>query len=394
MIIPNYYQHLCPTKLVSGFEALKKLPEEMRRLGCRRALLVSDQGVAGAGLLKLVEKSFKKSGAEQIVAVYDQTPPDSSDKVVNELARIYKANNCDIFLAVGGGSVIDTAKGANIVVSAESEDLNKLQGIDNIDFDLKPTIVVPTTSGTGSEVTRVAVIKNVDRHVKMLFGADKLLPEVAILDPRMTATMPPKITAATGMDALTHAVEAYIDLQKNPIDDHYAKAAIELIVKYLVRATEDGSDLEARLAMANASTLAGIAFSNAMVAVVHSTAHATGAICGVPHGVANAILLPWGLEYNLPKVGGYIGELSGVLGGGQTDYLDMDEQAKLSIQLVRNLLTRLNAVCNLPTRLRDAGVTEDKLPEIARVAISDGCMMYNPDDVSYAEALAILTRAY
>ncbi|OPZ60147.1 MAG: NAD-dependent methanol dehydrogenase [Deltaproteobacteria bacterium ADurb.Bin510] len=357
-------------------------------------MLVSDQGVAGAGLLKLVEKAFQPDAAEQIVAVYDQTPPDSSDKVVNELARLFRANSCDVFLAVGGGSVIDTAKGANIVVAAGSEDLNKLQGIDNIDFDLKPTIVVPTTSGTGSEVTRVAVIKNVDRHVKMLFGADKLLPETAILDPRMTATVPPRITAATGMDALTHAMEACIDLQKNPIDDAYAKAAIELIAKYLVRAVEDGSDLEARLAMANASTFAGVAFSNAMVGVVHSTAHATGAICGVPHGVANAILLPWGLEFNLPKVAGYIGELAPALGGGPAINPEPAEQARVTIQLVRDLLERLNKACGLPIRLRDAGVTEDKLPEIARTAINDGCLMYNPDDVTYAEALEILKKAF
>ncbi len=393
MIVPNYYQHFCPGKIIAGYDALNKLPEEMQRLGCKRAMVVTDKGVAGVGLIKHVETAFKGK-AEKIVHVFDEAPPDSSNRAANKLARLFTDNDCDIFIAVGGGSAMDTAKGANIVICGNTDDLLELQGAENIDFDMKPVIAVPTTSGTGSEVTRAAIIYNEEKSVKMLFGADKLYPDAAVLDPRMTATVPPKITAATGMDALTHAVEAYIDLQKNPIDDTYARTAIELIAKYLVRATEKGAeDLEARLGMAVAANFAGIAFSNAMVGVVHSTAHACGAVCHVPHGVANAILLPWCLEYNMDKVAPYIAELSGPL-GADPEYLEPEEQARITVQLIRNLLARLSDISGLPIRLRDAGVTEDKLPLIARTAINDGCLFYNPEEVTFEDALSILKKAY
>lgn len=393
MIVPNYYQHYSPGRIISGFDALKKIPAEMERLGCSRAMVVTDKGVAAAGLIAYIEEAFIGAGSS-IAHIFDESPPDSSNVAVNKLARLFKEHACDLFLAVGGGSALDTAKAANIVISENTDDLLTMQGAENIEADLMPTIAVPTTAGTGSEVTRAAIIYNEDKKVKMLFGADKLYPTVAVLDPKMTATVPPKITAATGLDALTHAMEAFIGLQKNPIDDSYAKAAIELVATYLVRATENGAeDTEARLGMANASLFAGVAFSNAMVGVVHSTAHACGAVCHVPHGVANGILLPWCLEFNLPRVAPYIAELSGPLGAEPT-YLYPFEQAKVTISLVRNLEKRLNEICGVPLRLRDAGVTEDKLPLIAKVALNDGCLLYNPLDVTYGEALQIMRNAF
>lgn len=393
MIVPNYYQHYSPGRIISGFDALEKIPSEMQRLGCKNAMVVTDKGVAAAGLIKHVEEAFKGSGST-LAYIFDESPPDSSNVVVNKLARLFQEHKCDIFLAVGGGSALDTAKAANIVISEKTDDLLSMQGAENIEADLLPTIAVPTTAGTGSEVTRAAIIFNEATKVKMLFGADKLYPTVAVLDPRMTATVPPKITAATGMDALTHAMEAYTGLQKNPIDDSYAKTAIELIAAYLIRATENGAtDKEARLGMANAALFAGVAFSNAMVGIVHSLAHACGAVCHVPHGMANGILLPWGLEYNLPKSAAYTAELSGPLGSEPT-YLDTLEQAKVTIRLVRNLEQRLNEISGLPLRLRDAGVTEDKLPLIAKVALNDGCLNYNPVEVAYDDALEVLKKAF
>lgn len=394
MIIPNYYQHFCPGKIIAGYDSLKCLPDEMRRLGCTTAMVVTDKGVAGVGLIKYIEEAFKGVKDCKIAQVFDEAPPDSSNRIADKLAKQFVAKGCDIFIAVGGGSAMDTAKGANIVISANSDDLLSLQGAENIDFDILPMIAVPTTSGTGSEVTRAAIIYNEDKQVKMLFGADKLYPDVAVLDPRMTATVPPKITAATGMDAMTHAIEAYIDLQKSPIDDAYAKEAISLIAKYLVRATEKGAeDLEARLGMANAATMAGIAFSNAMVGAVHATAHSCGAVCHVPHGIANSILLPWCLEFNMGKVAPYIAELAPLLGAEPT-CLDVEEQAHVTVQLIRNMAQKLNEISGMPLRLRDAGVTEDKLPLIARTSINDGCTFYNPEEMTYEDALGILTRAF
>ncbi|MCK9262567.1 MAG: iron-containing alcohol dehydrogenase [Deltaproteobacteria bacterium] len=391
-MIPHYYQHFCPVKILSGHNAVSNIPYEMDILGCRRAMVVTDKGVADAGLINLVREAFADSDKE-IGYVFDETPPDSSNRLVNKLARLFEREKCDCFLAVGGGSALDTAKGANIVISEGTDDILSLQGNEIIKKELLPMIAVPTTSGTGSEVTKVAVIYNEEKNVKMAFASDRLYPRVAVLDPRMTMTVPPKLTAATGMDALTHAMEAYTCLQKNPIDDVFARAAIELIRKYLVRAVENGRDEEARLGMANASLLAGIAFSNSMVGMIHALAHACGGVCHAPHGMANAILLPHGLEYNISGIPRPIAEMSGML-GSSIEYMEEKEQAMVTVSLVRNLLGRLNQISGLPVRLRDVGITEDKLPAIASAAINDGAMAFNPVEVSYDEALEVLNKAY
>jgi len=393
MFMPNYYQHYCPARIISGYDALQRIPSEMERLGCRRAMVVTDKGVVAAGLIRHIEEAFTGSSCT-LAHVFDESPPDSGTVAVSSLAKLFTENTCDLFLAVGGGSAMDTAKAANIVISEKVHDLLGMQGAENIEADLVPTIAVPTTAGTGSEVTKAAVIFNEEKQVKMLFVSDKLYPTVAVLDPVMTATVPPRITAATGLDALTHAIEAFINLQKNPVDDSYARAAIGLIARYLIRATENGAeDKEARLGMANAALFAGVAFSNSMVGIVHSTAHACGALCHVPHGMANGILLPWCMEYNLPRVAPRIAELSGPL-GMEPAYLDATEQARVTIRLVRNLEQRLNELCGLPLRLRDAGVTQEKLPLIAKVAINDGSLSYNPLDASYDDMLDILKKAF
>jgi len=391
-MLPNYYQFYCPVKILSGQTAVSNIPFEMSVLGCKKAMVVTDKGVAGAGLIDIVKDAFADSDAK-IGYIFDETPPDSSNRIVNKLAQLFSKQDCDCFVAVGGGSSMDTAKGANIVISEGSDDLLKLQGVENITADLKPMIAVPTTAGTGSEVTKAAVIYNEEANAKMAFMSDKLYAEVAVIDPRMTMTMPPKITAATGMDALTHAMEAYTCLQKNPIDDVFAKAAIDLIRHYLVRATQDGKDEEARLGMANAALMAGIAFSNSMVGAVHALAHACGGVCHVPHGVANGIMLPWVLDFNLDMIPEYIAELSGVL-GGSIEYLEPADQAQVTVSQVRNLLERLNKISGLPTRLRDAGVSEDMLPKIAEAAVNDGAHVYNPKELTYDIALGLYKKAF
>ena len=391
-MLPNYYQFYCPVKILCGQLAVSNIPFEMGLFGCKRAMIVTDKGVVQAGLIDIVKSAFADSDVE-IGYVFDRVPQDSSTRIAGQIARAFKKEKCDCFIAVGGGSALDSAKGANIVISEKTSDILKLQGADKLRADMRLLIAVPTTAGTGSEVTKVAVIYNEKAEVKMSFVSDKLYPHIAVIDPRMTLTMPPLITAATGMDALTHAVEAYSCLQKNPIDDVFAKAAMELIRQYLVRATEDGKDQEARMGMANAALFAGIAFSNSMVGMVHALAHALGGVCHVPHGMANGILLPWCLEYNMEKTPELIAELSEVLGGAR-GFLEAPEQARETIALIRNLLKRLNSICGLPTRLRDAQVTQDKLTQTARAAINDGALIYSPREVSYEDALLIYQKAF
>jgi alcohol dehydrogenase len=277
-------------KIIAGHNALEKIPGALSHLNAEKPMIVTDKGVSGAGLFNIVANAIKDGVT--IGAIADDVPPDSDLRVVNRLAQEYREKGCDSLIAVGGGSVMDTAKGINIVVSEKADDLMKFSGGHVLKRALKPLIAIPTTAGTGSEVTMVAVIKDHEKHLKMLFVSYFLLPDVSIVDPRMTLTLPPSITAATGMDALSHAVEAYTCLAKNPLSDAHAVAAITLISENLVNVVKNPGDKNRRLAMANAATLAGIAFSNSMVGMVHTLGHSVGSVCGVPHGTAMAILLP------------------------------------------------------------------------------------------------------
>lgn len=390
-MIPEYYEFFCSVKIISGKKALSNLPYEMGLLGAKKAMIITDQGVVGAGLMEYVKSAFE-GATQEISVIFDQTPIDSSVKVVNELAVLYRGKECDCIIAVGGGSCLDTAKGVNIVISEGNDDLMVFQGMDRLAATPKPFIAIPTTAGTGSEVTAAAVIADTERGVKMPFISHKIFPQVAILDPRMTLTMPPRITAATGMDALTHAIEAYYDLQKNPISDSFALTAIRLVNKYLISAVKNGSDEQARLAMANAALCAGIAFSNSMVGIVHGLAHATGGCCHVPHGVANSIYLPWGMEYNLEKRHEIIAELAPYF--GVTAGSDARTAASGVIRAVRDMRRELNDICKLPLTLKDAGVDETKLELIAKNSLNDGSMTYNPEEVTYEDALAVLKKAW
>lgn len=392
-MIPKHYQFVNTVKVISGYKSLENIPFEFEQLGSKRPLIITDKGIVKAGLLKKVLKAFDGTTME-IGAIYDETPVDSSDVAVNEIAKIFSEYECDSIIAVGGGSVIDTAKGVNIIASEESDDLLKFMGNNRLNRPLKPFIVVPTT-GSGSEVTSAAVIKHTGKNMKMQFTSQFLQPHLAILDPKMTMTMPPAFTAATGMDALTHAVESMYCLQRNPVSDSFASAAIKLIVKNLPTAVENGKDKDARLAMANAALLAGIAFSNSMVGLVHSLAHALGAICHLPHGIANSIMLPFGMEYNLSKCSDQIGEILLPLAGPK-EYVTVpeNERAIRAIAEVRKLASKLNEICDLPLTLEEAGVSKIKLEEVAIGTINDGTIAFNPEEMSLVEAMELLSAAY
>ena len=402
MYLPGYYEYSCRVKIVAGHDALEGIPALLRHVGARRPLLVTDKGVAGAGLVDIVRQAI--GDRLEVGAVAVDVPTDSVLKVVHRLSALYGENGCGAMIAVGGGSVMDTAKGINIVVSERAEDLMKFSGSGALKRPLKPLIAVPTTAGTGSEVTLVAVIKDHERHLKMAFVSFFLLPDAAILDSRMTLSLPAPITASTGMDALTHAVEAYYCLSKNPLSDVTALAAIRLISGNLLKVVRKPSDREGRLAMANAATLAGMAFSNSMVGMVHTLGHATGSVCGVPHGVCMAILLPYGLEYNRHKREVVMGELLFPIGGpgiyGQTAPEDRTNRV---IAYVRQLNEDLHEMTGgrharflgeVIDREGNPAVPRERLPDIARTALGDGSIFYNPEDLDYDDLLMVLEAAW
>jgi alcohol dehydrogenase len=337
-------------------------------------------------------------------AIFDSVPADSDVKVVNEVAKLYRSKKCDSIIAVGGGSVLDTAKGTNILVSENAADLMQFVGYGNVKRKLRPLVAVPTTAGTGSEVTSVAVIANHEKNIKMAFGSLFLLPDIAIIDSRMTKTLPPTITAFTGMDALTHAVEAYFCLAKNPLSDTTALAAIQLIAQNLVNVVKKPSDLDGRLALALASNLAGMAFSNSMVGLVHNIGHAIGGVCGVPHGVCMNVLLPYGLEYNLHKAANYIGELLYPLAGEEVyNKTPKKERPLKTVEYIRKLIQDLHDATDgkHPRFLKEVYdktgkqmIPKEKLPDIAKTAMSDPAQFYNPEDLDYNDYIMVLEAAW
>lgn len=390
-----YYEFFCPVKVIAGNAALEHIPFELDSLGAKKPLIITDKGVRTNGLLEPVEAAFAATEV-QIGAIFDDVPPDSSLETVRAVAKVYRDSQCDSIIAIGGGSVIDTAKATNILVTEGGDDLLKYSGAHNLPKPLKPFFVIPTTSGTGSEVTMVAVVSDTATNLKMAFASKYLMPSAAILDPRMTQTLPPHLTAMTAMDAMTHAVEAYTCLASNPISDAYATAAIKKISDNLFKVLEDPKDPEGRLELAQASTMAGIAFSNAMVGIVHSLGHALGAVAHLPHGLCMNLFLPYVLDYNKDVNGHKIADLLLPLAGpdiyAQTP---ANQRADKAISIINTMRDRLHSLTKLPRTLRETGkVTESQLDDVAEKALNDGSIIFNPKEATLADLKSILEKAW
>lgn len=391
----SYYEFFCPVKVIAGHAALEHIPFELSTLGAKRPMIITDKGVRSNNLLAPIETAFESTDTN-IGYIFDDVPPDSSLETVQKAAQFYRENNCDAIIAVGGGSVIDTSKATNILVSEGGNDLLKYSGAHNLPKPLKPFFVIPTTSGTGSEVTMVAVVSDPVKNVKLAFASYYLMPHAAILDPRMTQTLPPHLTAMTAMDALTHAIEAYSCMAANPISDAYATAAIQKISKNLFNVLDNPSDAEGRLELAQASTMAGIAFSNSMVGLVHSLGHALGAVTHLPHGLCMNLFLPYVLEYNKDVNGDKIAELLLHLSGADV-YAQTPAhlRAEKTISGILAMRDRLYALTKLPRNLREtAKVSEAQLDEVAEKALNDGSIIYNPKEANLEELKTILKKAW
>lgn len=403
MLLPKYYEFCARVKTLAGHKALERIPDALLGLNAKKPMIITDKGVEQAGLIKVVTGAMKGSKVK-VGAIVDNVPPDSEFKVVNETAKIYRKNGCDAIIAVGGGSVMDTSKGVNILVSLGGDDLMDFEGSGAVKERLKPMIAIPTTSGTGSEVTQVAVIANHEKKIKVAFMSYFLLPNIAVLDSRMTKTLPPFLTASTGMDALTHACEAYFCLAKNPLSDGTALVAIQLISRNLLNVVKNPKDMEGRLSLAIGATLAGMSFSNSMVGLVHNLGHATGGVCGVPHGTCMSLLLPYGLEYNLHKTPHYIGELLFPLAGEEVyAATPKKDRAQKAIDYIRQMNQDLHDATGkrharffseVLDRNGKQMVTKEKLPDIARTSTGDGAHVYNPEHVTYEDALMVLEHAW
>jgi alcohol dehydrogenase class IV len=376
----EFYQFHLSTKILFQPGIAKDFGNELGQLKIKNFLLICDPFFSQNGTADQIQWGMESHGAK-IVARFDQVPPNSELKVVLRCAELAKESRAEGIVALGGGSSMDTAKAANIIFSLGGDLVADYSGSQTIPRPLKPLIAIPTTAGTGSEVTAAAVILDESTHAKLSFTDDYLRPTLALLDPELTLSMPPKVTAMTGMDALTHAIESYTSVQANPMSDALAMKAVKLIKSNLVKAVKHGEDLEARSNMLIAANLAGIAFDHAMVGIVHAMSHATGGVSGVPHGLANSIYLPFGMEYNLQSSAVHYAGIARRF-GIDTRGMNHDEAAAAAIEYVRKIRQELKRACGLPDRLCEAGVKEDQLEEIARLALEDGTTFYNPREVT------------
>ncbi len=393
-MIPGYYEFQNTVKICSGDRALENISYELEERNVSRPMILSDKVLENIGAVNTVLKAMMGTHPG---FVFCDIPADSSFEVVARIASLYRQHRCDSVVAIGGGSVIDTAKGVCMAVGTHAKSLTEIMGMERLkQWKRIPYIAIPTTSGTGSEVTSVAVISDTDHNVKAEFISRHLLPDVAILDARMLATMPQRITASTGMDALCHAIEAYSCLQKNPLSDAYAVSAIKMISEYLPKAVKNGHNKEARLAMANASLMAGTAFSNSMVGGVHAIGHALGGICHVAHGDAMNILMPYVMAYNLDTCAQTYGELLLHFRGAEVYAATAPElRGKEMIRSVRRMSAWLNQVCHLPMTLAETGkVDREQLRDVAEAAVNDGAMIVNPKAMSAEDVFHILNQAY
>jgi len=390
-----YFEFQNAVKLLCGELALERIAIELELMGASKPLMLSDAVLTKIGTLATVIKAMESEGVEP-AATFTDIPVDSSLAVVNHIAAFYREQGCDSIVAVGGGSVIDTAKGVRLVLSQNKQDILSLSGLDNLVRGKHvPFIVVPTTAGTGSECTGVAVIRNDSNGVKMEFLSPYVEPDAAVLDPRMTQGLPPKATATTGMDALVHAIEACTCQQANPLSTAYGTAAIRMIAENVVEATRNGSNKQARFAMALASTMAGISFSNSMVGAVHAIGHALGGVCHVPHAVAMTILLPHVMRYNLSHCAQGYAELLPLLVGMEAAMATpAEKRAEAAIEAVVALGRKLHDICGIPLTLSEAGVVRDTFAHVAEVAVNDGALIVNPRAADESQVIEILNAAY
>ncbi|HEY9791624.1 MAG TPA: iron-containing alcohol dehydrogenase [Candidatus Obscuribacterales bacterium] len=392
-----------PTKINFGEDTICGIGDLLFEMHASRPLLVTDANLIKAGVLKPVLAVLKEAGIEN-PHIFDEVPADSDVDCCRKAAQIARDNQCDSVIAVGGGSVMDTGKVANIGLSLPG-DVLEYEGINTLAGKLQPMIAIPTTAGTGSEVSAVAMVKDHQQGKKLVFGSRFLFPDVAILDPKLLLSLPPKLTAATGLDALTHAIESYVAATTNAPADGLCLEAMRLIFASLPRATANGADLEARSATLIGSMMAGVAFTNAGVGVVHAIAHSLGGKYGTHHGMTNAILLVPGMEFNLSEVADKFGAAYRYLRStlmsepapvGQwfaKDALPGEPAGRMLIAAVKSLITE----CRLPERLRDLGVpeiSEEDLQELAEMSMTDPAMMFNPKPASTEDLMAIIKGAY
>ena len=380
----TYY--FLPTRNVFGEGAVQEAGDLVKSLGAKKCLIVTDRYLGQIGMADRVQGILKKAGIE--ACIFAGAEPNPTDKNVEAGARFYQENECNSIISLGGGSSHDCAKGIGLV-AANGGQIADFEGVDKSSKPMIPLMAINTTAGTASEITRFCIITDTSRKVKMAIVDWRVTPQIAINDPELMKGMPPSLTASTGMDALTHAIEAYVSTDANPLPDAAAIMAIKMIAHYLPKAVANGNYMKARDKMAYAQYLAGIAFNNASLGYVHAMAHQLGGFYNLPHGVCNAILLPYVESYNLIGNMNRFRDVAQAM-GVQVEGISVTCAAEKAIEAIKKLSRQLE----IPTDLKQLGVREEDFGIMADNAKKDVCQLTNPRTATREQVIEIYRQAY
>jgi alcohol dehydrogenase len=381
------FSYRCPTEIYLGVNSREKLGDITSEWKVKRLLFLSDEGVASTEMFKSVESILK--GNRVALDIFTDIEPDPSDKTVEKAYGLYRKSQPSVILALGGGSTIDVGKAVGILATNGGR-IHDYEGIDTYSNPPLPLIAIPTTAGTGSEVSGSCVITDTDRGVKMSIRSAAMNPaKVAILDPVSLMSLPARVAAYAAVDAFVHALESYVSLHANPVTDAMNLHAIELIARNIRPFTSNRANLDAGLQMLCAASLAAMGFSNTGVGNIHCMARFVGALFHVPHGLSTAVCLPYGAEFNLmatPEKFARVAMAMGETANGLTTL----EAAKKAIEAIKQLVRDIG----ITEKLRDIGVTEDMIPEMARLAFEANYNRWNPRYTTYEDFLALFEKAY
>ena len=376
-----------PSQIIFRNGASNSIVEILKEYHAQSILCVYDKGIKDAGIAEKIITPIKKSGIN--VSTYSEVTPDPEIKNVLEGYEIASEHNIDLIVAIGGGSSMDCAKAINILLT-NGGTIRDYEGRNKVNKPTKPLIAIPTTAGTGSEVTSFTIISDTENQKKMVIGGKNCGCDIALVDPELTLSLPASVTAATGMDALTHAIEAYVSKNANIPSQVNALKAIELITQNLKKAVNDGSDIEARSNMMLGSLLAGIAFNSSGLGMVHAIAHALGAKFKVAHGIANAIGLPYVVDYNSNLEGVRIKCVE--IAKAMNILVEEKSVVQVSQELIQKIMD-LSSKINIPT-LKEVGITEDDLVNIAESALKEASMNFTPRPATKDEMVTVLKNIY
>ena len=382
------FDFMMPSVNFFGPGVIEKIGDRALMLNMKKVLIVTDAFLKNmeSGPVKQTEKSLQASGVDYVI--FDQVEPNPKIRNVNAGVALYKKENCDSIITVGGGSSHDCGKGIGIVLT-NGEDVTKLAGIETLKNPLPPLMAVNTTAGTASEITRHAVLTNEETHLKFVVVSWRNVPLVSFNDPLLMLDVPQKLTAATGMDALCHCVESYVSENRNPITDAQAEKGIALIGQYLRRAVANGHDLEARENMAYASLLAGMAFNNADLGYVHAMAHQLGGQYDAPHGVCCAVLMPTVERFNMIAAPERFAKIAELLG---ENIQGLSKMAQAERGIVA--LERISEDVGIPTNIKSIGAKVEDFELMAENALKDGNAFSNPRKGTKVDIVNLFTEAY